>query len=501
METLRRSSQSQNILKSILSYIYKKLSSIVTSIYILGAMALFYMIGTIFPQGENIDDYVKAGGKYIFLVRHLNLLDLFSSAIFLVLAASLLLNLIVCSYARYPALFTSSAFSNTFEPTSTFCLTQDMKDAVAEVKTILTHELGFRPVTEKKDAWTVMEKGPRISYRWLTWIYHAGIIVCFAGILLTYLFAFEGDLTLKPHVVSAFSPDGSGRINGLFQSRGGPAGFSLLLVDFIPEYTQSPHLDYPKNKLSRLAVGLGWKTPYYRTDDQSMSPRAWQSKIKVMKGGLPVYEKAVDVNDPLRYGGYTFYQEGYEQTLKIQIDDNPILLETGSDEDLFVPGLDAAIKLSPANDGILHRLDGGVEDIKPATVIKREIRTVDSGEKKYEVVGKIELGESVFVDGRRLTLAGVVDSPIFSYRYDPGVKILWWAGIAVLSAMCLRFFAGWYLVAYRLCEKDGIVSLELNISTRGLGANGSRLAKRVESLLTRNDILPSPLHPSIERPQ
>jgi len=476
--------------------IYRKLSSLVTSVYLLSLMAIFYLIGTIFPQGENIDDYVKAGGKYIILVRLFNLLDFFSSPLFLLLAVILFLNLAICSYERYLSLFSPAVFPRAFKPTDTLFLTQDMKEGDLEVRRILTDELRFRPVKGKKgEEWIVMEKGPRISYRWLTWIYHAGIILCFAGILLTYLFAFEGELTLKPHAAAIFTPDKTGRFMGLFQQHAAPPGFSLLLDDFSAEYTQSPRLDYPADKLSRLATGLGWKAPAYKIDDQSMSPKAWKSKIKILKGGVPVHEKIVDVNYPLRYGGYTFYQEDFEQTLNIRVNDSIIPLETKADEDLFLPGFDTPVRLSAAKDGVLYRIDGGIENIRPASVLKRQVKTA-TGEKRYEEVGRVELGDSILLDGRKITLAGVADSSTLSYRYDPGAKVLWWAGILVITAMSMRFFGGWYLVAYKLDDKDRIVSLDLYVSTRGIGANSPRLIKRLESALTRNDIRPSPLPPS-----
>jgi cytochrome c biogenesis protein ResB len=282
---------------------------------------------------------------------------------------------------------------------------------------------------------------------------------------------------------------------GLFEQHASPPGFNLLLDDFSAEYAQSPRLDYPADKLSRLATGLGWKAPAYKIDDQSMSPRAWKSKIKVLNGSFSVFEKIVDVNYPLRYGGYTFYQDNFEQTLKIRVNDSFIPLETKADEDLFLPGLDAPVSLGAAKDGVLYRIDGGVENIRPATVLKRQVKA-DSGEKKYEEVGRVELGDSILLDGRKITLAGVADSSTLSYRYDPGAKVLWWAGILVIAAMSVRFFGGWYLIAYKLDEKDRIVSLDLHISTRGLGANGLRLAKRLESALTRNDIRPASLPPS-----
>ena len=51
--------------------LYRYLSSLKTSVYILVLMGIIFLIGTIFPQGENIEDYISAGGKYIAVVRAL----------------------------------------------------------------------------------------------------------------------------------------------------------------------------------------------------------------------------------------------------------------------------------------------------------------------------------------------------------------------------------------------------------------------------------------------
>ncbi len=475
----------------ISGYIYKKLSSLSASVYILGLMIFFYVIGTIFPQGENMDDYIKAGGKYIFLVNVFNLLDFFSSPLFLLLALILFLNLVICSYERYLALFSPRVFPKTFEPTHTFYLTQNIKDAASEVRQILREELGFRLI-EKDNPWIVMEKG--LPYRWLTWIYHAGIIICFLGIALTYLFAFEGDLTLKPLVPTPVSPDTAGRLTSLWKGKEGFAGFNLMLDDFTAEYTETPHLDYPKDKISRLAMGLGWQVPAYKITDESLSPRAWKSRVRIIKGGQQALEQVIDVNYPLRYGGYTFYQIGFEQTLKIRVDDNPIPLETKADEDLFVPGMDTPLKFSPLKDGLLYRLDGGVEKLKPFTIVKRRVKT-EQEEVRYEDAGRLELGDSIELDGKRIALSNLTEASTLSYRYDPGAKILWWAGLPVLIAMGLRFFGGWYMIAYNLYEQDRITCLDIYLVTKGLGAGPERLKSRLEKALTRNDIKATPLPP------
>ncbi|MBI5491832.1 MAG: cytochrome c biogenesis protein ResB [Deltaproteobacteria bacterium] len=473
--------------KALSGWCYRKLSSIWTSVYVLGAMALLFVIGTIFPQGEDFGEYIKAGGRFIDLVGIFGLLDLFTSPLFLILALLLLANLIVCSYERYAALLSGRVFPKGFEPTHILSLTHDIPDAHIEVRRLLRERLGFRLLSKDGD-WIVMEKG--LSYRWLTWLYHAGIIACFLGFMLTYLFAFEDSITLAPNEAQTVAPSTNGRLQGLFHPKHGPTDFHLLLEDFSTEYSESPELDFPKDKTSRLAIGLGWSKPGYEMKPESLSVKDWRSRIKVVQGGKTLLEKTIEINDPLRFGGYTFYQEGYEQRLKIRVYDNPIPLEVKTDEDAFIPGLDATLKFGTFRTGALHRLDGSVEKIKPFAFVK-----LKTGEEKYEDIGKIDLGGFLDINGSRVTLVDAAESSVLSYRYDPGVAVLWWSGIFVLVTMSLRFFGGWYRLAYAIDEADSIVMLKLNLNSKGLGADPSRIVRRLERYLTMDDIRPFPLPP------
>lgn len=471
---------------------WKKLSSIRTSVYILCILAFFYVIGTVFPQGEKYDEYVKAGGKYLLLVNLFDLLDFFASPVFVITSVLLLLNLAVCTCDRYAGLFATRVFPKAFEPTHTLYLTQGLAEANIEVRRVLRENLGLRLKSNDYE-WMIMEKG--LPYRWLTWLYHAGIIVCFTGFLLTYLFAFEGNITLKPGQPRPLSPDTTGRVQSLWKTKDGTTEFSLYLDEFITDYVQTPVLDYPKDRLSRLAIGLGWKVPSYGLKDDSLSVKDWKSRLKVKKSGRTLLEKTVFVNDPLRYGGYTFYQEGFEQKIKIRVDSNPILLDAKTDEELIVPGIGYPLKFGTLRAGTLYKIDGGVDRIKPFTAVKRPVKA--SKDKKYEEIGRLEAGAPMDIDGRKIEIAGFEESSVLSYRYDPGTGILWWGGIFVIITMCLRFFGRWQMVAYRTGEADGIVFLELNISTKGLSADAERLAKRIEYHLTIDDLKPSALPPSV----
>lgn len=475
-------------------YLYKKLSSITTSIYLLSFTVFFYIIGTIFPQGEKLDDYIKAGGKYVFFVRLFDLLDLFSSPLFLLSALALFLNLAVCVYDRYLGLFRKRVFPKTFKPDKTIYLTHGIHEAQSEVRRVLRENFGFSLASKDGD-WVVMEKG--LPYRILTLGYHGVLAVLFIGFILTYLFAYEGTLTLYPAKAESFSPDTTGRVQSLWKKKEGQTGFGIVLEEFSSEYIRAPRLNYPKDKLSRLAVGLGWKAPAYEIKEDSVAPKDWTTRLQVTKGGKTVLTKTVKVNDPLRYGGYTFYQTDSEQKIKVRIDSSPILLEARADEDLFVPGIENPVRFGVMRTGTLLHLDGAVEKLVPYTIVRQALPQKNPKEaKKYEDIGRLDLNGSIIIDGKKVAFADYDEAAVLSYRFDPGVPVLWWGGIILLALMALRFYSSFCTAAYSIGESDGIVTLDVNVTTRGLLADKKRILDRLEYYLTRDDIRPSPLPPS-----
>ncbi|MEE9614607.1 MAG: cytochrome c biogenesis protein ResB [Thermodesulfobacteriota bacterium] len=484
--TEKRNSRTR--LGDIRSRLYKRLASLRTSVYLIGLLCLFYVLGTVFPQGGNMDAYSDAGGGFSGGVRLLGLLNIFDGPVFLVAAFVLLLNLAVCSYERLMVLTRQGrSVPQSFEPQFTIDMPMAKGEAEAETTKALKEKLGFRPLSSEE--WCVMEKG--LSYRWLTWLYHTGIIACFLGFMLSGLFVVEGMVTLRPGEPTRIVSEMPGMPEelGWLRSADHPEpDFQLVLDEFITEYTRSPHLDYPRDKVSRLAVALGWKDVSYEIKDDSLFPKDWKSRLRVVKGDLTVHEKTIEVNDPLKFEGYTFYQMSFNQTMKLMVDRNPIFLEAEAGEKLLVPGLDGELKFGTMRTGTLFKLDGTKEEITPFVMVKRI--TSEGDKRKTEEFGRLDLHHSLTVDDKTITFISVEESSILSYRYDPGVWLLYIAGIFVLVAMSLRCFGGWYLVAFRVEEAGvsgggGTTRLLLSMDTRGLRADPEKIKKRLEYHLSR----------------
>src|SRR3989338_9351845 len=189
--------------------LYKRFASLKTSCILFLILVGFYIMGTIFPQGAQLDDYIRSGGKFTSLVIFFDLLNIFNTHGFLIIALLLFINLTICTFERFLTLRSQKkaiAEDGLLTPAYTFPLdiNQQLESAEESVWETFKKELRFKEKASPTHGIYIMEKG--WSYRWLTWIYHLAILFCFFGFLLTYLFAFEDELTLYPGEATAIKP-------------------------------------------------------------------------------------------------------------------------------------------------------------------------------------------------------------------------------------------------------------------------------------------------------
>jgi|Deesub1362A_J573_1020465.scaffolds.fasta_scaffold00013_157 hypothetical protein len=449
--------------------LYKTFSSLKTSVWILSIMCLFYVLGTIFPQGQKFDAYVEAGGKFVFLVKALSLLDIFTSPLFLFLTGLLTINLLVCIYDRFRTMkkrkrvpvvpfFRSSGLIDIGRQ-------EDTEAVIDRLKSMRFKFVG------SQDGVYVFTKG--LPYWWLSWIYHLGMVVAIAGFILTALTAFEGEVTLykdTPQKISLFSPDT--RLNRYLKKLGVEVPeekkekeYELLLKDFETEYYQTLKFDYPKDKLSRLAIGLGWRSSeFLKSQKSGFSPKMWKTTFELT---LPQGEKldaALWVNRPFRHGGLTLYQMGFEQKIKLRVSGKTIDVE--SMEPFEIDGVKGKFVTSIVKTGKVYKKDGTVEDITP--FFELSYIPEEGGKEK---LGEVHLGKPVKLKGRRFLFKEFEEGSVLSYRVDAGVPIIGVSILLVFVGLFIRSFGYWYRV--QIGSKDG--RLLMRISTRGLSANKDRI--------------------------
>lgn len=331
-------------------FFLKIITSIKTSILLLGVMCIFFLLGTIFPQGATIDEYIKAGGKYVGFVRTFNLLNLFSSPLFLLVSLIFLLNLVCCTVSSAHRIIKQGISSNS----------------------ILS--LGF----------------------------HIAIVLCFAGFWLTYFYSYEGEITVPVGERKALE-----------------RGLEIELLSLETEYYQKPRLQYPKDKIERwkTALGIGGRRPTFEIND-NLQPKDWRARVVLYRDGKKVKEKVIEVNDPLRWGGFVFYLMGIEHRISMREGKGGSEFTVSSEKPFNIGN--EIFRVSKLMMGRVFRRDGSVEEIKPYIVLSRG--KADRKETKETLI--IKIGEAIDIGGVSITPSKVYEDVVFSYRWDPGVPVL-----------------------------------------------------------------------------
>ncbi len=429
-----------------------------------------------------------------------------ASSVILVLASSLLAVSLAVSVVRarglmgvevadivtQPSTTDADDYYPELTPTHSFDLTQDTIEACTEVRTSMRAALGFH-VVSKAGGWNEMSRG--LSHRRLTWLFHAGVLLCIAGALLTYLFAYEGTVTIAPGEPTAITAESPGRIQRLLGI--GAAGPTLTLepAASTTARTSAVALVYPEDPLSRLATGLRWgSVAYDPASVKRTTVRDWSSRVTVGATSEDTpYEQVVAPGRPLRAGGRTITHRGFQYTYHVRIADNPLLLVAEAGTEVVLPGVSAPVVFGPLRTGSIEGLDGKTTEIEPLAPVS-VFKGVDLyGRRVYEDAGAVYPGSRMTFGATTITVAGVTEAAVLGYRYDPGAGVVKWAGLFVVVVMALRLYAPWYAVTYRVRERTGgIARLEMRITTRGFFADADRMAEKLRRDLSKNEV---PLEP------
>lgn len=256
-------------MKALLHFFTSVKLAIVLLIIIIFASTL----GTLIPQGRSAEEYLVRYGQLGPLIQRLQLTKLYQSFWYIGLLAFFGLNITVCTLTRL-----SPKIGRVFRP----LVEADSKN-IQVLKIKEKFRLALEPGTAKEAVRKELErrryrvreneKKGRISLlarkRVLGWfgsdIVHLGLVIILVGGITSGLTGFKGSLS--------FSENQTLPIPG--------ADFSIRLDKFITEY-------YPDG-----------------------SARDWKSTLTVVEAGQPVRQKTIEVNHPLSYQGYVFYQSGY----------------------------------------------------------------------------------------------------------------------------------------------------------------------------------------------
>jgi cytochrome c biogenesis protein len=254
-------------------YLYRFFTSVKVAIVLLILLIAASILGTLIPQQRTAAEYLARYGRLATLLESWQFTRLYHSIWFIALLLLFALNIIVCTLARLsPKLH--RALRPRFDTEIRHLQAMRVKDKVrlplplSGARALAARELArhrYRVRESEAPGHVYISARKRISGIFGSDIVHLGLLVILAGGIVSGLAGRRADLTLRENQTLA--------VPG--------TDFSLRLDKFSTDL-------YPDG-----------------------SVKDWKSRLSVIEEGRPVLEKTIEVNHPLAYRGFVFYQSGY----------------------------------------------------------------------------------------------------------------------------------------------------------------------------------------------
>ena len=270
--------------KSSLDNIVDFLASVKLALVILIALAVAAVGGTIVPQNEPLQNYLRGyGPKFYTFLSYLDMYDMYNSWWFRTLMALLVVNLVVCSLKRLPATRLLARPANPQKISVGFLEKQAFNISVIlpgdpekhqqRLTDIFSRRFG-RPVLTKRD-WGSLCTAHKGAYsRYGVYLVHASLLFIVLGGLVGGLLGFSAFLNLTEGQTAD-------QVIGRRPAAALTLPFSVRLDKFVVRF--------------------------YNTG----APAEFRSDVTIIENGQEVKKAGIRVNHPLTWRGVTFYQSGY----------------------------------------------------------------------------------------------------------------------------------------------------------------------------------------------
>lgn len=261
-------------------------ASVKLALFTLFVLAVASIIGTIVPQREMAGRYVELYGPEVAkFFQLLDIQDMYNSWWFVSLLVLFCVNLVVCTIERLPHIWRVVTLDNlattTIDRLGKMAMRRSFGTQVASeqaggiVRQIMQGS-GWKLSQADKEGGTLFFSQKGACTRLGVIIVHVSILVIFAGSLIGSFYGYKASVLI---------PEG-GATDQVYQSN--------------DEHTAIP-LDF-------IVRCDDFQLTYYDTG----MPKEYRSGLAIVKDGKEVYTKSIVVNDPMQYGGLTFYQSSYQ---------------------------------------------------------------------------------------------------------------------------------------------------------------------------------------------
>lgn len=265
--------------------IWAFLASVKLALFSFFALAVISIIGTVIPQGKEMAFYVeKFGPGTAKFFQILNVPNMYSSWWFISMLVLFSLNLLVCTIDRFPNIWRLVNLDNLvlemdrvlkMPKRQVFNSKLPAAELLREMEVALPG-LPWKFASAERDGGRLFAAQKGHWTRLGVIMVHVSILVIFAGAIIGAAFGYKAFVMIPESKTAK-------------QVYAYDANRTAIPLDF-------------SLRCDRFSLEL------YDTG----APKEFLSDLVVLKDGQEVLKKSIVVNDPLQYGGLTFYQSSYE---------------------------------------------------------------------------------------------------------------------------------------------------------------------------------------------
>jgi cytochrome c biogenesis protein len=449
--------------KGLVDKAWSFLASVKLAVIVFSVISLTSIIGTIIEQQAAPENNIRllsklfglSGAHSVYSVLDaIGFTDMFNAWWFIALLFIFAANIVICSLERLPGIFrivkepVKPLAADSFDTVSSGreVVIKGTSEKAAGLIGEALRKIGFRSTLVKGEdgAQICAEKG-RYS-RLGVYITHFSILMILLGAVVGMKFGYNGSLKLLEGTSSGIAHGNNGRDIQL--------GFDIRCDDFEVTF-------YP----------------------ESERPKEYKSILTIIENGREVLTEQIEVNSPLRYKGFTFYQSSYgffpnkDGVFKFRLtamEGTPQNIEVKFGQSFGIPGT---------------KLSATVVDFSPALAVDREGKLFTFAESMINPAAFIEFSEAGRMKSRQWILknysetwktpAGVLEfRDLWGVQYtglqvrkDPGVWLVYLGCLIMAIGLYAAFFMSHRRIWIRLKEEKNSTILTIASS-----ANKNRIA-------------------------
>jgi cytochrome c biogenesis protein len=393
-------------------------ASVKLALFILFLLAAASIIGTILPQGEAPGVYSQFYTTTLGLSHNiaqiltkitfqLDLDTMYASWWFRSLILLLSLNLIVCTIERLPDVWRLVVLDNldssldriiNMRNRRTYRTALAVKESSAAISARLKTR-GWQTSERNRDGDTLLFAQKAPWSRLGVYIVHTSILMIFAGALIGSIWGQKGSVNIP----------------------------ETLTTDKIYQFGSGAPIDLG------FTVKCNW---FHLSKYPNGAPKEYESELVIIENGQEILKKTIEVNGPLSYKGWTFYQSSYESHQKFIIS----VANTGTmTEERFLAPPQQPVRWQ--NENLLF----GIQDLVPTSI---------PGTYKYKLLIADSKGaQSLYLldDNQQMTIS-LADGSKYTFHIkefystglqvskDPGVWIVYIGCLLMLIGLSVAFF-------------------------------------------------------------